>query len=389
MDRSQITTYPNGATCCLSGSPTLLDTAIRGSKSPRSFTLKAAGDDAKEGDVEAVFSVFNEIDSDGDVVLAKAFTDGQEVAMAWHHQWPEIIGKGVVRVETDRAVFDGKFFLDTDAGRNAYNTVKAMGSLQEWSFGYEVTEIEDIEIDGMKARGFAAMNLFEVSPVLKGANSNTSTLSVKSDKGSEGSGAIKAHRTETTEAPFAAGDLKSEGEHEAYYTQMYAWKDPEGDPTIKSTYRFPHHMVTPDGSIHEASVRACVGGIAVLNGGAGGSSIPQKDRQGVYDHLAAHLKDAGVEAPALKERANRLSDDLIGLLESGKSAGIRVQEIANLRAEDGRSLGQETKSRLEMVKEGLHEVIAAIDEALAEPVSTDDLQSLRARSIMTLSRVGR
>ena len=64
-----------------------------------------------------------------------------------------------------------------------------------------------------------------------------------------------------------------------------------------------------------------------------------------------------------------------------------MTEIADLRAEDGRTLGQETKSRLDMVKEGLHEVISAIDEALAEPVSTDTLQNLRAQGIRTLNRV--
>jgi len=378
----------------------LLDTQVRVQKTFGSFNLKAPNDNAQEGDVEAVFSVFDEIDSDGDVVLAKAFTDGQEVAMAWHHQWPTIIGKGIVRVETDRAVFDGKFFLDTAAGLDAYKTVKQMGDLQEWSFGFMVTEMEDIEIGDKTARGISNLDLYEVSPVLKGANSNTTTLAVKGDNTSSSAtsvdfdekAAIRAHKTETTESAWSGGanvgNLKSD-QGATYYRKMYAWQDPDGDPSKKASYRFPHHLVSSSGEIHSAAVRACVGGIAVLNGGAGGSSIPKADRQGVYNHLAAHLRDAGVEAPALKERANRLSDDLIGLLEYGKSASIRVTEIADLRRVDDRTLGQETKSRLEMVKEGLNEVIEAIDEALAEPVSTDDLQSLRAQGIQTLNRVGR
>jgi hypothetical protein len=40
-------------------------------------------------------------------------------------------------------------------------------------------------------------------------------------------------------------------------------------------------------------VRACINGIAILNGGRGGADVSQRDRQGVYKHLAAHLRDAG------------------------------------------------------------------------------------------------
>jgi hypothetical protein len=45
---------------------------------------------------------------------------------------------------------------------------------------------------------------------------------------------------------------------------------------------------------------ACSSGIAILNGGRTGTTIPSADREGVYRHLAAHLKDAGKDAPELK-----------------------------------------------------------------------------------------
>ena len=52
------------------------------------LTLKA--DDA--GAVSAVFSVFDVIDGDGDVVTKSAFTAGQEVPLVWHHDWSQPVG---------------------------------------------------------------------------------------------------------------------------------------------------------------------------------------------------------------------------------------------------------------------------------------------------------
>ena len=41
----------------------------------------------------------------------------------------------------------------------------------------------------------------------------------------------------------------------------------------------------------------------MLNGAMGGANIPDGDRQGVWDHLAAHLKDAKVTPAELKSAA--------------------------------------------------------------------------------------
>src|SRR3990167_3668229 len=78
------------------------------------------------GTVQSAFSVFNVIDSDGDVVKPSAFKDGQEVPMVWSHKWDAPIGKGTVHVGRKQATFDGHFFLDTQAGLEAYKTVKNM-----------------------------------------------------------------------------------------------------------------------------------------------------------------------------------------------------------------------------------------------------------------------
>jgi hypothetical protein len=66
----------------------------------------------------------------------------------------------------------------------------------------------------------------------------------------------------------------------------HAWRDSDGDADAKVSYKFPHHK----SSGGPAFVRACQQGIAILNGARGGSSIPDSDRQGVYNHLARHLR---------------------------------------------------------------------------------------------------
>jgi HK97 family phage prohead protease len=62
--------------------------------------------------------------------------------------------------------------------------------------------------------------------------------------------------------------------------------------------------VSSDGIVGAANIKACQAGIGVLNGGRGGTTIPDADRQGVYNHLAAHIKDADLTPPELKAFAD-------------------------------------------------------------------------------------
>ena len=107
------------------------------------FELKTDGE--SKGQVKAVFSVFNNLDSDGDVVLPDAINSGfksGDVPMVWSHKWDMPIGKGTIKKDKDKAYFDGSFFMDTESGKEAYNLVKNMGDLQQWSFGFKVDDSE-------------------------------------------------------------------------------------------------------------------------------------------------------------------------------------------------------------------------------------------------------
>lgn len=141
-------------------------------------------DDRPEGSVVALFSRFNVIDRDGDVTLPGAFQDGAPVRIsAWGHRWDQLpVGKGRIVVTEDGAYLDGQFFLNTEAGKETYLTVKNLGELQEWSYGFEVVEAEPGEFEGKPVRFLKRLRVFEVSPVLVGAGIGTQTLVLKGMK---------------------------------------------------------------------------------------------------------------------------------------------------------------------------------------------------------------
>lgn len=119
-------------------------------------------------------------------------------------------------------------------------------------------------------------------------------------------GAIRYTQTATSDAAWE--ELQQEqrmGGRRRTAEQLggaHAWVDSAANPGSKASYRYLHHMVDgSSGSIGGASTRACLAGIAKLNG-AGGSDtgIPDGDRSAVYQHLAQHLTDAGMNAPKLR-----------------------------------------------------------------------------------------
>ena len=132
--------------------------------------------------------------------------------------------------------------------------------------------------------------------------------------------AIPYFKTGTKSTSWDAGEneknLKSD---EADLRKCFAWVDPSGNADAKASYKFPHHFVSDDGAVGDASTKACQSAIAVLNGGMGGADIPDGDKQGVYDHVSHHLKDAGLTPAELKSaptpgelRAAALHDPMHG-----------------------------------------------------------------------------
>ena len=141
-------------------------------------TFKAEGD---EGQFKAVFSTMNTIDLDGDVTVPGAFTDGEKVRIAyWGHRWQDLpVGRGEIHSDEKEAWVEGRFFLDTEGGRETYNTVKHLGELQEWSYGFDVLEHSEGEFDGKQVTFLRRVKVHEVSPVFLGAGIGTRTVGIK------------------------------------------------------------------------------------------------------------------------------------------------------------------------------------------------------------------
>ena len=139
--------------------------------------------------------------------------------------------------------------------------------------------------------------------------------------------AIAAHSTATTTAawdgPANEARLKADGSA-SYYKSEFAWYDSEGDDTKKGTYKFPHHMVSGDGAVGAANVKACQSIIGSLNGGRGGAKIPDGDRKGVYNHAAKHLRDADVEPAELKS-AQQVDEEFHQAMELAAAGGPKME----------------------------------------------------------------
>lgn len=157
-------------------------------------TYKAADAD-QPGRLIAQFSVAGVKDAYGDVITQDAFSDlnGKQLAMVWSHQRDKIIGKGVVRMESKKAIWDGQLFVGKGVpdAEMAHTVIKEMGRLQEYSWGFRIKEAKPIKVKGPDGQmywdgGFEITKVagIEVSPVLKGAHPKTKTILVKEESNS-------------------------------------------------------------------------------------------------------------------------------------------------------------------------------------------------------------
>lgn len=341
---------------------------------PRKVVQFKEAELSDKGTVRAVFSTLGVIDHQGDMILPGAFGE-QRVRMSayGHGSWGSgmdalPVGKGRIYEQGNAAIFEGQFFLTTQAGRETYETVKAMGDLQEWS--YALPEIESEQrttAEGLTYRAVKRVTVPEVSPVLLGASIDTRTLDVKS---ADRKTAIGSHSTGADDGAWDAGANEKRvlaDKPASYYVRIYAWRDPGGEVGVKSTYKFIHHFVASDGEPGKASTRACSAGIAILNGGRGGTKIPDADRKGVYAHLARHLKDADKEPPELRAEAGpgeiKLIDQVLCVHADVQDLAERIRVVASMREGKRSQIGAATREQALLLAEALRGVVGAIEES--------------------------
>lgn len=283
-------------------------------------------------------------DHDDDIMLPGAFTEGQTITIQPAHNWMHIpLGKGLIRVDGIKVLVDFKLNLESASGKEWHSWLKfdlENGTpIQEWSWGWEWQTLKfRLEtIDGESVRLFEKVNVIEASPVLRGAGTETGTVAIKAHNGT----VEPPHKTATTDAPWTITG------------------QPDG-----------HHLTTG-----EASIKACINGIAVLNGKRAGEPVNLDARQSTYDHLASHIKDAGYSPPPLDTKARcglKFSDEVEAAIQSVydtqdiiTSLKNRIDGLIATRAGDGREL---TAAKLAQI----NEVIESIKGLSLIAVGTQD-----------------
>ena len=159
--------------------------------------------DEAQGIVECFVAGIGNKDSVGDIVATGAFTKSlqrRKPRVVWGHSWNDPIGKVLEIYEvpnTDNrlpmkmkmAGIGGlfarvQFNLNSEKGREAFAMVAFFGEEQEWSIGYKTLRAQFDQKS--QANIIYELELYEVSPVLHGANQLTGTISVKSEELSGG-----------------------------------------------------------------------------------------------------------------------------------------------------------------------------------------------------------
>lgn len=143
-------------------------------------SIKAA--EEGEGIVEAIVSVFGNVDSYGDIIEKGAFLESLNFKYpkgVWMHDWSQPIAKTVEAKELDEGLYiKGKLILDVQKAKEAYALIKE-GVIDEFSIGYTVLE-DEYDLDGY--RHLKKIRLYEWSPVLVGANPKTRVIDVKTEQ---------------------------------------------------------------------------------------------------------------------------------------------------------------------------------------------------------------
>jgi HK97 family phage prohead protease len=151
-----------------------------------------------KGIVECFVAALGNKDSVGDICLPGCFTESlkrRKPRVVWGHNWNEPIGKVLEIYEVgpndprlpqkmkQRGVgglfAKVQFNLGAEKGKEAFANVAFFGLEQEWSIGYKT--LDAVYDNGQQANLLKEVELYEVSPVLHGANQLTATLSIKSE----------------------------------------------------------------------------------------------------------------------------------------------------------------------------------------------------------------
>lgn len=354
-------------------------------KEIKSFDLSIKEDGEEKGSVEAVFSVYNNIDSDGDVVVPGAVKSGfanNQVPMVFAHKWDQPIGKGVIEEKDDSAVFKGSFFMDTEAGKEAYNLVKSMGDLQQWSFGFRVndSEVGKVQKDDSEtqARFLKDLTVYEVSPVLVGANQETYTLAIKTGEDTvyEAKGEVTEEKVALDQDVFDNEDdakkrgkeLGCEGSH------IHEVDGKEVFMPCLSHEQYEKLVAAKEADLEETPAED-EKGYGNCDYNDSGKCAKEKEKD-----LEVSKSDSSMTGKRFSEEVKDVLAALDDLISRTKAIGI-------LREKDGRKLSKEATTALRAVQDDLNDAWEELDEVISQvgkvPEVTDEIEAMEEEAPVT------
>lgn len=235
----------------------------------RPVEIKAGPDDGlAEGEFTAYVSVYDNVDSYGDVVTKGAFSvtladwkaSGAPIPLYWGHNIadPDFnIGEIVEANEDERGLWvKARLDLDNPKSAQTYRLLKGR-RVREMSFGFATVKASDAERDGRYVRQLDEVKLFEVSVVPVGANPDTEVIAVRAAASSLAVQA-KAGRTFATKnedmARTVVAELRDAADSlESMLPSPVDDDEEEGTPDDESGATDDQDKATAEGSVEEKS----------------------------------------------------------------------------------------------------------------------------------------
>lgn len=154
--------------------------------------------------------------------------------------------------------------------------------------------------------------------------------------------AIPPHSTATdTDSEWdGPGEVADAPNDASTLRHMHTWRDPDGDPDEKASYKLPHHTA---GSDTPANISGVNNALARLSQ----SDIPDSDRDAVERHLRDHREDAGLDRGMSRTELAEACASACGSL-------TRVEPAAWLDDRERRAGRSQYPSRLARARLRLH-----------------------------------
>ena len=334
-------------------------------KKPENLVYKKSSIELKEdGDkryLEAVFSLFDTVDSDNDITKAGALKsgyDGNKVPLVWNHEWSKVIGRGVIESDNQKAVFKG-YFLDTTAGREAYETVKQMEDMQQFSYGFQVIDSEtstatDSKGDEVPVRVLKDVKVWEVSPVLVGSQQNSFVQALKS-------GLDQMEEEKPEEEPE---------EKRALGNDMYTTKE-EAEARAEQLGCSGSHEHTMEG---ETVYMPC-SNMDDYTRITGQEHESEDNPSLTYAGKVSSETDSQISTST--QQGKRLEEQAISSLEEIKAFTERIEDLALLRNSEKKTMSSKSTDLLSKYLQGLNAIYNRLDDVLEthgyDEISDDEL----------------